>query len=253
MARLDGALDRRDVAALDELGRDGDGDTAAAARLVAVLLRRSDHADTSDSGGTGSVDDLGSAADPDHLADPSPAVLDLVARRVGARFLLDLAPGVVGRSPTTSTSLLLLRAELIDERSGAGSALHVLEASDDRTTTVALRRVTLLASLGRHREVVEATEGLTNVDDGTTLLLVARGAAAAHLGRHDDAAWAFGEALRLPRRSAAIRRRALLARALAHDGRGHRGRALADLRRARDVGDPVDGLDRAIRSLQQRR
>ena len=229
------------MAALAELRDGSTGEVAAAARLVTVLLARSDHADATVAG------------DPADLLGASPGVIERVRRRIEVRFLLDLAPGVVGRSALSPTSLLLLRSEMVGEREGPDAALDVLSSSGDDSTTVALRVVALLAGARDHGAIVRATDGLTNVDDGTALLLVARGAAAGALGRHDDAAQAFAEALRLPRRSAAIRQRALLVRASVNDGRGHRGRALADLRRARETGDPVDGLDRAVRSLQQRR
>ncbi len=117
------------------------------------------------------------------------------------------------------------------------------------TAAAALSLAELYFDSERYDDVVELTDGLSNVDDVSALLMVYRGAAFRELGHHEAARLALKEALKARSRSAEIRFRALVERALTYHAEGKLSMAKKDLERIRAEESSYPGLADAIRTL----
>lgn len=156
-----------------------------------------------------------------------------------------------------------MRAELELDRAGIGLALaELLQAGGDLpaavlvveqlepTTLTALSLAELYSDLGRHADVVDLTNEVTNVDDPTSLLCTFRGVALREQGHLDAARACFTEALKSKKRSGVILHRALLERARCYEAEGRRALARKDLERILADDATYDGLKEALAELE---
>lgn len=142
---------------------------------------------------------------------------DPMMRFVG-KYLVDrtwpveIVPGVTAQLRLQDDVLLLAAAELHQAAGDLDAAIWTVEQAHP-SAHAALSLVELYSAAGRHRDVIDMTNGVTNSDDATSLLLALRGRAFAQLGFNDAAREGFAAALRVRSRSAPVRHRALLERA----------------------------------------
>lgn len=125
---------------------------------------------------------------------------------------VEIVSGVTAELRLRDDVLLLAAAELHQAAGDLDAAIWTVEQAHP-TGHAALSLVDLYSAAGRHRDVIEMTNGVTNSDDATALLLALRGRAFAQLGFNDAAREGFTAALRVRSRSAPVRHRALLERA----------------------------------------
>ncbi|SIH20461.1 putative PEP-CTERM system TPR-repeat lipoprotein [Mycobacteroides abscessus subsp. abscessus] len=124
--------------------------------------------------------------------------------------------------------VLLAAAELHQAAGDLAAAIWTAEQAQP-TTAAALSLAELYSCADRHQDVIDMTTGITNQDDTTALLLALRGRAFAQLGYNDAARESFTQALRNRSRSAPIRHRALLERALVDVGQNRKAAARKNL------------------------
>ncbi|MEV0947175.1 DUF4236 domain-containing protein [Rhodococcus sp. NPDC049939] len=125
---------------------------------------------------------------------------------------VEIVHGVEAELRFTDNVVLLAAAELHQSAGDLAAAIWTVEQAHP-TTHAALSLVELYSDAGRHREVIDMTNGIGNSDDASALLLALRGRAFAQLGYSDAARENFKEALRLRSRAPEVRHRALLERA----------------------------------------
>ena len=159
----------------------------------------------------------------------------------GLSHWIEVAEGVEVDVRFSEESVCLALAHSLREIGRPADALTAL-APLPPSLPAALASCRLAEVLGRPRDVVAWTEGLTNRDDLAAALLVLRARALRSLGRRGDAQAALREALRRRRTSFAVKNAAATERALLMLGVGRRNGAKAapgprtpgELRRAQD-------------------
>jgi len=181
--------------------------------------------------------------------------VQFVRNHLSVRSVLNVAPGVIARSPINATLLALVRSDAHLRAGDRAAAIESLTLDDP--TTVTVLAWTALCHDDFRGDVLSCSAVVTNVDSSTALLCVARAVALETHGQRSAASDMLAEALRLPRTASVIQRRAVLTRALLSARRGHLGRALEDLVQARASAESedriIDGLDATIRRLRRRR
>lgn len=167
----------------------------------------------------------------------------------GATITLEIANGVSATLPISLATVGLAAAELHQAAGDLASAIATVEHIDPPTSVAALSLAELYLEAGRHDEVVEVTQSVTNTDDLTALLCVFRGAAMRDQGFYDAAREAFKEALRIRSRPAEIRHRALLERAQTYLAQNKFAMARKDLEKILAEDSTVPGLREALAQL----
>ena len=162
---------------------------------------------------------------------------------------IEIANGVSATLPLDTSTVALAVAELHQSAGDLDAAIATVEHIDPPTTVAALSLTELYLEAGRHQEVVELTQGITNTDDVGALLCVFRGSALREQGYNDAARESFKEALRVRSRPAEIRHRALLERAQSYMAQNRFAMARKDLERILAEDSSVPGLREALDRL----
>ena len=161
---------------------------------------------------------------------------------------MPIASGVTVTLPFGRDVLALALAELHQSADDLGAAIDVVEGLDP-TTPAAVSLVELYSDSGTPRDVIDLTDGLSDVDDATALLLVFRAVALREQGHVEAAGAAFREALLRPECHPAIRHRALLERAAMSAARGDAASARQDLVVVRAEDPSYPGVAEALARL----
>lgn len=148
----------------------------------------------------------------------------------GSTVTVQIADGVSATLPIGRDAIGLALAELEQAAGNIDAAIDAVEQLDP-SAVAAVSLSELYLEAGRHDDVVDVTNGLSNTDDPTALLLAYRGAALRELGHHTAAREAFKEALKSRSRDAAIRHFALVERAKTNFADGKQAAARKDLER----------------------
>jgi hypothetical protein len=166
----------------------------------------------------------------------------------GSNVGVPIARGVDAFLPLDRDSLGLMLAELHQDAGDLEAAIDTVEQLEP-STYAAVSLAELYGLTGRHQDIVDLTEHVTNEDDASALLCVFRGEALHELGFHDAALAAFKEALRSKSRSVEIRHLALSERARTHEARGKNAMARKDLERIMAEDSTYEGLSERIAAL----
>ncbi|QSE72354.1 DUF4236 domain-containing protein [Rhodococcus sp. PSBB049] len=161
---------------------------------------------------------------------------------------VEIAFGVTASLRIQDEVLRLAVAELHQQAGDVDAAIWTVEGAPP-TTLSALSLAELYSDAGRHQDVVDLTNGVSNLDDATALLLAFRGRAFAHLGYHDAARESFKEALRVRTRSAAVRHRALLERAYVDLAQNRKAAARKGIEKVLAEDPTYPGLTEALAEL----
>lgn len=167
----------------------------------------------------------------------------------GVTVTVEVAPAVSVDLPIETSTIALAVAELHQDAGHLDVAIETVERIDPPTTIAALSLAELYVAAGRHSDVVDVTNQLTNVDDATALLCVFRGVALREQGFHDAAREAFKEALKSKSRTAAIRHRAYIERALTYIAQNKNAMARKDLERVLAEDASAPGIAEALAQL----
>ena len=143
---------------------------------------------------------------------------------------IPVAAGVTATVPLGRDALGLSLAELEQSAGNLDAAIAVVEQLDP-SSVAAVSLCELYSLAGRHDEVLDLTNGISNVDDPTALLLTFRGVACREMGHMTAAREAFREALRGRGRDTAIRHLAWMERARTYLAEGKTSMARKDLER----------------------
>jgi hypothetical protein len=161
--------------------------------------------------------------------DPS-ADATLLKYRARADMHLPIADGVAADVTVDRQTLGLLLAELEQNAGNVDRAIEVVEALEP-TTLAAVSLAELYGQMGRWSDVVDLTNGVTNVDDLTVYLLTQRAVAFRELGHFGAARESFKEALRSRSRSKELLNVALVERGRAALAEGKKAAARKDFER----------------------
>jgi tetratricopeptide (TPR) repeat protein len=143
-------------------------------------------------------------------------------------FEVGIAEGVVAQLNLNRDAVGLLFAETLQSQGDLSTAIEVVEDLYP-TQTTALSLADLYVAAGKWDEVIEITNGMTNVDDATCLLLIYRGMAFRETGYKDAAKEALKEALKSKKRNMTIRHRGHAERALTYMADGKQALALKEV------------------------
>jgi tetratricopeptide (TPR) repeat protein len=177
-----------------------------------------------------------------------PSTDRFVAKYVYGRVELSIAPGVTAELPINRDAVGLALAELKQKAGDADQAIGVVEQLEP-TGYAAVSLAELYSQVGRHADVVEMTDGITNEDDASALLLVYRAVALREQRFNDAAHEAFKAALKSRSRAPAIRHLALSERARNYETQGKNGMARKDLERVLAEDSDFDGLQERLSGL----
>jgi len=232
------ALQASDVARIESVGREHADFTLAAATIAGALTLASGNRTRA-----GELFDWVFATEKEPLSDP------FMAKYVTAAHVsVEVVPGVTAELPLDRAGLGLTLAEIHQEAGDAATAAEIVEQLEP-TAFAALSLAELYSELGRHGEVVEMTDGMTNGDDSTALLCVFRGVAMREQGYFDAARESFKEALKSKKRSPVVRHRAYLERSRCYEAKGTRAMARKDLERILAEDSTYEGLAEALATL----
>lgn len=158
---------------------------------------------------------------------------------------LGVAEGVTATLPFSRDAVGLALAELHQQAGDFAAAIDVVEHLEP-SPIAAVSLAELYTETGRHEDVIDVTNGLTNTDDPTALLLTFRGSALRETGNLTAARESFKEALKSSKRDHGIRHLALMERARTYLAEGKEAMARNDLERimAEDANYP--GLAREL-------
>ena len=145
-------------------------------------------------------------------------------------FEIGIADGVVVQISLDRDAIGLLLAEILQRQSQTDRAIEVVEDLYP-TQTSALSLADLYLSEKRWSDVIEVSNGITNVDDATCLLTVYRGVAFRESGFLDAAKESFKEALKSKKRAMAVRHRGHAERALTYMADGKSSLALKEVQK----------------------
>lgn len=165
-------------------------------------------------------------------------------------FTVDIAPGVQARLLFSRDAVGLLLAEHYQDQGKIAEAIDVVEQVTP-TSHAAVSLAELYTAVGRHKDVVELTEGVANEDDLTALLLVYRGIALRELGYNDASLEALKGALKSKSRDQAIRHLALSERARTYIAMNKKAMARKDLERILAEDSSYEGVQERIAELGQ--
>jgi tetratricopeptide (TPR) repeat protein len=175
----------------------------------------------------------------------SPFVAKYLADRT---WPVDIVYGVTAHLRLSDDVLRLAAAELHQSAGDLPAAIWTVEYANP-TTPAALSLAELYSDAGRHQDVIDSTNGVTNEDDATALLIALRGRAFAQQGFHDAARESFKEALRVRTRSAEVRHRALLERAQVSIAQNRKAAARKDIEKVLAEDPHYPGLQNALDEL----
>ncbi|AII10611.1 MULTISPECIES: DUF4236 domain-containing protein [Rhodococcus] len=181
--------------------------------------------------------------------DATRPLLDFVLEYLPDRtWPVEIMPAVTAKLRIVDDVVLLAVAELHQSAGDLPAAIWSAEQARP-TTHAALSLADLYSDAGRHQDVIELTNDVTNADDTTALLLGLRGRAFAQLGFNDAAREVFKEALRVRSRSAAIRHRVLLERAQVDLTQNRKAAARKSIEKVLAEDPSYPGLPEALTAL----
>ena len=166
----------------------------------------------------------------------------------GSNVGVPIAAGVSAFLRLDRDAVGLMLAELHQDAGDVQAAIDTVEQLEP-STYAAVSLAELYSLTGRHKDVVDLTEGLSNQDDASALLCVFRGEALRELGFQDAALAALKEALRSRSRSPEIRHLALSERARVYEAAGKNAMARKDLERIMAEDSTYAGLSARIAAL----
>ena len=161
---------------------------------------------------------------------------------------ITVAAGATATLPISRDAVGLALAELEQDAGNLDAAIAVVEALEP-SAIAAVSVAELYLDAGRHQDVVDLTNGVTNDDDPTALLMTFRGMALRELSHHTAAREAFKEALKSKSRHKVIRQRALIERARSYLQEDKRAMARKDLERVLSEDSSFPGLQELIGEL----
>jgi tetratricopeptide (TPR) repeat protein len=164
-------------------------------------------------------------------------------------FEVGIAEGVVAGLNLNRDAVGLLFAETLQSQGDLKTAIEVVEDLYP-TQTTALSLADLYVTARKWDEVIEVTNGVTNVDDATCLLLIYRGIAFRETGYKDAAKEALKEALKSKKRSMIIRHRGHAERALTYMADGKRALALKEVEKIMAENPNDDGVKLILSALE---
>lgn len=166
----------------------------------------------------------------------------------GLTLTLDIAEGIKVTLPLGRDTIGLALAEAHQAIGNLVEAVDIVEQVTP-TTIAAVSLAELYLELERWDEVIDLTNGLTNVDDAAMQLLTQRAYALREQGSPGAALEALKEALRLRSRPAGLRHRALIIRAMTYHSAGKAALARKDLDKVLAEDATYPGLREAIDAL----
>ena len=164
-------------------------------------------------------------------------------------FDVGIAEGVVANLNLNRDAVGLLFAETLQSQGELNTAIEVVEDLYP-TQTTALSLADLYITAKKWEEVIEVTNGMTNVDDATCLLLIYRGIAFRETGYKDAAKEALKEALKSKKRSMIIRHRGHAERALIYMADGKRALALKEVEKIMAENPNDEGVKLILSALE---
>ncbi|AQP50814.1 hypothetical protein BW733_08220 [Tessaracoccus flavescens] len=156
-----------------------------------------------------------------------------------------IAPGVYVTMPLNRDLIGLTLAEFRQAQGDLPGAIEAIESLDP-TFPAAVSLAELYNEAGRHAEVIELTNGVTNEDDFTSFLLAQRGVAFTEQGYFDAAREAFKQSLARRSQAQAIKHNTLAHRAETYRREGKRAMARKDLERILADDPAFPGLAAAL-------
>ena len=177
-----------------------------------------------------------------------PGADEFLATYIDADLTVHIATGVTAELGLDRDAIGLALAELHQRAGEVAAAVDIVEDLEP-TTYAALSLAELYAIDDRWADVVDLTDGVTNVDDATALLCTFRGVALREQGFFDAARLALREALRSRSREPVIRHRAWFERAECYRREGKRAQARKDLERILAEDSDFPGLTGALAAI----
>lgn len=165
-----------------------------------------------------------------------------------AQITVGVAQGVTATLPFGRDAVGLTLVELLQDVGNLPGAVAVAEGLDP-CQIAAVSLAELYVEAGRHDDVVDLTNGITNTDDASALLLTFRGQAFRQLGLQSAARESFKEALKSKARDASIRHLALLERSRSYQADNKIAMARKDLEKILAEDSTVAGVREAISAL----
>lgn len=138
-----------------------------------------------------------------------------------------VAQEVTATMPIARDSIGLLLAEAEQREGNIEAAILVVEAIEP-TTIAAVSLAELYGDLSRWADIIDLTNGISNVDEPSTYLLIQRGRAMRELGYFEASRESLKEALRLRSRPVELRSLALAERGKTYLAEGKKGMARRD-------------------------
>lgn len=163
----------------------------------------------------------------------------------GSTGTVGIAPGVYVTMPLSRDLIGLTLAEFRQAQGDLPGAIGAIESLDP-TFPAAVSLAELYNEAGRHAEVIELTNGVTNEDDFTSFLLAQRGVAFTEQGYFDAAREAFKQSLARRSQAQAIKHHTLAHRAETYRREGKRAMARKDLERILADDPAFPGLAAAL-------
>ena len=164
-------------------------------------------------------------------------------------FEVGIAEGVEAQLNLNRDAVGLLFAETLQSQGNLNKAIDVVEDLYP-TQTTALSLADLYIAAKKWDEVIEVTNGMTNVDDATCLLLIYRGIAFRETGYRDAAKEAFKESLKSKKRSMTIRHRGHAERALTYMADGKPALALKEVEKIMAENPNDEGVKLILSALE---
>lgn len=164
-------------------------------------------------------------------------------------FEVGIAEGVVVELNLDRDVIGLIYAEVLQSQNLLDRAIAVVEDLYP-TQTTALSLADLYVFSKRWQDVIDVSNGVTNVDDATCLLLIYRGVAFREAGYLDAAKESLKEALKSKKRAAVVRHRGHAERALVYMAEGKRAMALKEVERIMAENPNDEGVKLILSALE---
>jgi tetratricopeptide (TPR) repeat protein len=164
-------------------------------------------------------------------------------------FEIGIAEGVAAQLNLDRDCIGLLLAETLQSQGEMQRAIEVVEDLYP-TQTTALSLADLYVAEKRWSDVIEVSNGITNVDDATCLLIIYRGIAFRELGFLDAAKESFKEALKSKKRSMVVRHRGHAERALTLMTEGKSALALKEVQKIMAENPNDEGVKLILSALE---
>lgn len=164
-------------------------------------------------------------------------------------FEVGVAEGVVVELNLDRDVIGLLYAEVLQSQNMLDRAIDVVEDLYP-TQTTALSLADLYVFSKRWKDVIEISNGVTNVDDSTCLILIYRAVAFRETGYLEAAKESLKEALKSKKRASVIRHRGHAERALVYMAEGKRAMALKEVEKIMAENPNDEGVKLILSALE---